>query len=214
MSETEPTLFVVDDELSARKGVAALAASIDIACETFASAEDFLEQCDFSRPGCVLTDLRLEGMSGLDLQEKLVAAESALTVILISAYADVPTTVRAMRNGALTVLEKPYGEDQLADAIRAAFEMNRNAREELARRADILRRVETLSFRERHLIRAVLAGRPNRLIAQDFQISQRTVDRIRASVFEKMGVESAVELVQRVGILDVFDDEEAAPPPS
>ena len=136
----------------------------------------------------------------------------SLAATRINAYGDVPTTVRAMRNGALTVFEKPYGDDRLADTIRAAFVTNRKMREESGRIASLRRRVDTLSDRERRLIEAVLAGRPNRLIAQDLEISQRTVDRIRASLFEKMGVVSAVGLVQAVGTLDAFDGEKALLP--
>jgi FixJ family two-component response regulator len=117
------TLFVVDDDAKARKAVAALAASMKIPCELFASAEEFLDHHARSLTGCVLIDFRLGGMNGLQLQECLRAMGSALGVVLISAYADVPMAVRAMSNGAVTVIEKPYKDDALADAIRKAMDL-------------------------------------------------------------------------------------------
>jgi len=205
MNETEATLFVVDDEPSACKGVAALATSLGIPCKTFSCAEDFLSRYKRGRAGCLLIDLRLPGMSGLELQGRLVDMGSRLPVILISAYADVPATVRAMQNGALTVLTKPYRDDELADAVREALQRDRESREKLARQADVRRRIDSLTERERRLMEAVLAGRPNRLIARDLEISQRTVDRVRAMVFDKMGVESAVEVARLVAQLRVSD---------
>ena len=113
MNADPPTLFVVDDDPDACRSAAALASSMGLACETYSSAESFLEGFQPGRPGCVLIDLRLNGMSGFDLQEELVARGSKLPVIVISAYADVPATVRLMRAGAMTVLEKPYHADEL-----------------------------------------------------------------------------------------------------
>jgi len=199
MNEPEPTLFVVDDEPSACKGVAALAMSMGIPCETFLSAEAFLEAYDPSRAGCVLIDLRLKGISGVDLQQRLVAMGSTLGVVLISAYADVPTAVKGMQNGAVALLEKPYRDDQLTDTIRAAFEVNRRLREEKTRQAEVQRRLDSLTERERQLMEAILQGKPNRVIARDLGVSQRTVDRLRSSVFKKMNVDSAVGLARAVG---------------
>jgi len=206
MNETTPTLFVVDDEPGACKGVAALALSMGVPCETFLSAEEFLDAYDPSRPGCLLIDLRLKGISGIELQERLAAAGSTLSVILISAYADVPTAVKGMQKGAITLLEKPYRDDELADAVRAALEANRTLREEKARHAEVQRRLDSLTDRERRLMEAVLVGRPNRLIARDLGVSQRTVDRLRSSVFEKMHADSAVALVRMVTDLRAFHD--------
>lgn len=201
MDDSGATLFVVDDDPGARKGAAALASSMGVACDTFASAEEFLEGLDHARAGCVLIDLRLEGMSGLDLQERLAAAGSSLPVILISAYADVSVTVRAMQNGALTVLTKPYRADELADAIRAALELDHETRQESTWQAETQRRLDTLSDREHRLMESVIAGKPNKSIARDLGVSQRTVDRLRAAVFEKMGTESAVQVARAVARL-------------
>ena len=198
MNESAATLFVVDDEPDARRGVAALASSMGIRCETFASGEELLERFNPAAAGCLLIDLRLDGMSGLELIERLTAKGSTLPVILISAYADVRTTVRAMKNGALTVIEKPYQADELADSIQAAVKADRYAREEQARRAEVRRRISTLTPRERQTMELIMAGKPNKAISRELDFSQRTVDRVRAVVLQKMGVESAVALARVV----------------
>jgi FixJ family two-component response regulator len=128
MKTSQGTLFVVDDDPKSRKGVAALASSMKIPCELFASAEAFLNRYDPSLTGCALVDFRLGGMDGLQLQECLRAMGSKLAVVLISAYADVPMTVRAMRSGAVTVIEKPYQNDDLADAVRKALDQSASGR--------------------------------------------------------------------------------------
>ena len=198
MNESAATLFVVDDEPDARRGVAALASSMGIRCETFASGEELLERFNPAAAGCLLIDLRLDGMSGLELIERLTAKGCTLPVILISAYADVRTTVRAMKNGALTVIEKPYQADELADSIHAAVKADRYAREEQARRAEVRRRISTLTPRERQTMELIMAGKPNKAISRELDFSQRTVDRVRAVVLQKMGVESAVALARVV----------------
>ena len=136
MKTSHGTLFVIDDDPKSRKAVAALASSMKIRCETFASAEGFLDRYDPSLTGCALVDFRLGGMDGLQLQERLQAMGSALSVILISAYADVSLAVRAMKNGAVAFIEKPYKNDELADAIRKALDRCTHARQSLAEQAE------------------------------------------------------------------------------
>ncbi len=195
---SQETLFVVDDEPDARRGVAALASSMGLRCETFESGENLLAHFSPTAAGCVLIDLRLNGMSGLELQQQLAARGSTLPMILISAYADVRTTVRAMKSGAFAVIEKPYQADELADAIQAAIEADRRGREIQAKRADVRRRIAGLSARERRTMELIMAGKPNKAIARELDLSQRTVDRVRAVVLEKMGVDSAVQLTRVV----------------
>ena len=209
MNADNKTLFVVDDDPDACRSAAALASSLGIACETFSSAELFLASYDGSRPGCVLIDLRLGGMSGLDLQQRLALRGSTLPVVIISAYADVPATVRSMRQGALTVLEKPYRADELAEAIRLAFEMDDRRRETRARCRQAQRSIDALSPREKHAMELIVAGKPNRLIANHLSVSPRTVDRLRAAIFRKMGVQTAVELAMILGKLQAYDDAKA-----
>ena len=132
MKTSEDTLFVVDDDPNSRKAVAALASSMRIRCETFASAEGFLDRYDPSLTGCALVDFRLGGMDGLELQERLQAMGSALCVVLISAYADVSLAVRAINSGAVAFVEKPYKDDELADAVRKAIDRSTHLRQSLA----------------------------------------------------------------------------------
>ena len=211
MSADKTTLFVVDDDPDACRSAAALASSMGLACETYSSAESFLESFQSSRPGCVLIDLRLNGMSGFDLQEELVARGSELPVIVISAYADVPATVRLMRNGALTVLEKPYRADELAEAIRVAIEMDCQQRAARAERRRLQERIDALPPRERQTMDLIVAGKPNKAIARQLDVSHRTVDRLRAAVLRKMGIDTAVELARIVGELQASGEADAGP---
>jgi FixJ family two-component response regulator len=193
---SQETLFAVDDDPKARKALAALTSSLGIRCELFSSAEEFLDYYNPSLAGCVLADVRLKGINGLELQDHLAALGSVLPVILIGAYADVSLAVRGMQNVAMAIIEKPYQDDELTDAIRTAFDLNASARESLTVQVDVQRCLEALTQRERRLMELVVTGVPNKRIANILGISQRTVDRVRAMVFEKMHVESAVELAQ------------------
>jgi FixJ family two-component response regulator len=194
----EGTLFVVDDDPRARAGVAALASSLSIVCEHYASAEEFLERLDPVRSGCLLLDYRLDGTNGLDLQEELLRRGNAMPVIFISAYADVPMAVRAMQNGALTVLEKPYRDDLLVEAVRRGLEMDNMSRQAATRRNLTARRLNSLDDREREFMELMITGTPNKNIARILSVSHRTADRIRATIYEKMGVESAAEVASLV----------------
>jgi two-component system, LuxR family, response regulator FixJ len=136
MKTFQGTLFVVDDDPKSRKAMAALASSMKIKCEPFASAEEFLDRYDPSLTGCALVDFRLGGMDGLQLQDRLRAMSSTLPVVLISAYADEPMAVRAMKSGAVAVIEKPYRNDDLADAVRKAMDRSTRARQSLAEQAE------------------------------------------------------------------------------
>lgn len=199
MTDSEPTLFVVEDDPLARDSVSALAASMGIRSDAYVSAEEFMEHCDLCRPGCLLVDLRLPGMDGIELQERLGAMGSQLPVVFSSAYLDVPTVVRAMQNGAVTVLEKPHRDGKLADAIRRALDVNRQQREAGSRLANLRLRIDMLNPKERQVMDLILADKPNRAIARRLSLAQRTIDRIRAALFEKMGVHSAVELAHEIG---------------
>jgi len=199
MDATGPTVFVVDDEPSIRRAVAALMSSKGMRCETFASAEEFLRDYDPSREGCLVVDLRLGGMTGLELYERLAAAGNSPATIVLSAYVDVPTAVHAMKHGAVTVLTKPCHPTQLSDAICAAIEADCKSRKDCTRRREVRGRVETLTPRERQAMARIVAGEANKLIARRMGISQRTVDRLRAAVFRKMGVETAVGLARMLG---------------
>jgi two-component system, LuxR family, response regulator FixJ len=143
MKTSQVTLFVVDDDSKSRKAVAALASSLKIRCETFASAEGFLDRYDLSLTGCALVDFRLGGMDGLQLQERLQAMGSVLPVVLISAYADVSLAVRALKGGAVAFIEKPYKADELTDAIRKALERGALVRHSRGEQAQVWERASS-----------------------------------------------------------------------
>jgi FixJ family two-component response regulator len=199
MEQTDLTLFVVDDDPEVRASMAALGTSMGWDCQAFSSAEEFLEHFDPARPGCVVTDLRLEGMDGLQLQEHLANLSGAPPVILISAYGSIPIAVRAMRNGALTVLEKPCDADELAGAIRLAGSIHPSTSGASPNRAGLQFRFDSLDSRERETMVWIIDGVPTKTIARQLDVSPRTANRIRAAVFKKMGVESAVDLARMVG---------------
>lgn len=201
MCQSAPPLFVVDDEAKVCRSVAALAHSLGIPCQTFRSAEEFLDTYDAVQPGCLLVDLRLAGMSGLELLETLSERQIHLPVILFSAFADVPITVRAMQHGAITVIEKPYRDNALSDAILAAMRIVDETREK-QRQLTVLREcVDRLGSQERAVMERIVKGMPNKVIAMELDIGMRTVARLRAAVFQKMGCQGAVELTEMLARL-------------
>lgn len=194
MDCSAPTVYIVGNDASVASTTIALTTALAVPSKLFDSAEVFLEFCLPELVGCLLVDIHLTRMGGIELLEALASRGSLLPVILVGTHADVPTTVRAMRSGALTVLEKPCNVDALADAIRAGFLLNAKARAATAQSDEARRRVESLTPEERRLVTMILEGHPNKVIAQEFGSCRRTVERMRARVFQKMGVTSAVQL--------------------
>lgn len=199
----QPTLFVIDHDAQTRRSLAELAGAHGVACEEFASAEEFLAVCNDQCAGCVVAELRLPGIGGIELLERLHAARRTLPVMFYTAHADVPTTVRAMRSGALTLLEKPSGDEWLWEAISRALAEEQVRTERHARRADTLRRLALLSEQEQRVMQLVVEGKLNKVIARTLDVSTRTVERDRASLMKKLDVESVAQLVERV--VDVRD---------
>jgi len=195
---TEPTVFVVDDDPAARLSVSALVESMGLTAETFESAEQFMAAFNPLRPGCLVTDYRMLGMSGLELQEALAHEKIRLPVIVITAYADVPTAVRAMKRGAITLLEKPCHEEELVANIRRAVEMDASSRRESAHVTDIRARLKTLSDGEKAVIGRLLEGKMNKNIAKELDLGLRTVELRRHQIMKKMGIDSVAELVRLV----------------
>lgn len=205
MAASDFTVFVVDGIPTARASTAALASSMGFECQTFSTADQFLDMADLSRPGCAIVDLQLEGMDAFRLQEHLVESGIALPILFVGVNVAVHDVVRAMRGGAFSVFEKPYSANELADSIRKAARLARNSRASY-RRLEILRgRFETLDPRERDVMTLVLTGIPNKTIARELGVCQRTAAQIRADVFKKMGAESAVELAAMASDLLRFD---------
>ncbi len=194
----EPTVFVVDDDPQARKSVCALVRSMGIEAEPFASAEEFLGGYRRGRPGCLVTDVRMFGMSGLELQDELLRRDVSVPVIVLTAYARTPLTVRAIRAGAITLLEKPYDDEDLWDAIRKGLARDAAGRAEQAQRQEILRRAASLTPAERRVMEMMTQGMPNKVIAAAQDVSLRTVENRRREVFAKMEAESVAQLVRMV----------------
>ncbi len=193
---SEPTVFVVDDDELIRKSVCALARSMGIRSESFCSAEEFLDQDLEARPGCVVTDVRMLGMSGLDLQEELCERAVPLPVIIMTAYAETRTTVRALRGGALTLLEKPFEDNELWDAIRGALAKDAAHRVTNEHRREVRHRVERLTPTQRKVMDLIVAGKSNKWIAKELDVGVRTVESRRREVFDRMKAESVADLVR------------------
>lgn len=192
------TVFVVDDHELARNSVCALVESMGVRAKAFASAEEFLQDYPLGEPGCLVTDVRMLGMSGIELQECLTAHGVDLPVVVITAHANTALTVRAMRNGAITLLEKPCSDDDLWDAIREALEQVETRRRLAARREEIRARLDELSPQERDVLDRMVEGKLNKVIARELDVSIRTVENRRHNVFRKLQADSVAELVRLV----------------
>jgi two-component system, LuxR family, response regulator FixJ len=194
-----PIVFVVDDDPAVCRAIAAgITTVIGLPVATFATAEEFLGQFDPEQPGCLVLDVKMPGMSGLELQESLVKRGVELPVIMISGHAEVPTAVAAMRAGALILLEKPFDMRQLEEQVRHALAIDETMREKQRRRAALAARLEALTAREREIMALLVQGKTNKEISLALNISAPTVDKHRWKVLEKMRVDNVVELVRLV----------------
>lgn len=202
MSDDQPTVYVVDDDAQARKAVTTLIEAMGVATEGFNSAEEFLTGYDGRRPACLVTDVRMIGMSGLELQEELIRRGVDISVVVLTGFATTPGTVRAMKNGALTLLEKPCRDDELWEAIRDGLAADRIARSAQANIGEIQARFDSLTAKERDVLSHVAAGEANKVIARRMDVSLRTVELHRQNVFQKMGADSLAELVRMVVALE------------
>jgi len=194
------TVFVVDDDAAARESVVALVGLKGLQARGFSSAEDFLAQYDPTQTGCVVADVRMAGISGLELLQRLKSHGGSLPVVLITGYADVPMAVRAMQEGAVTFLEKPCGEQELWQAITQALEIEHTHHIQRIQRAETEARLATLTEDEREVFRRLLAGHANKRIASDLDIGLRTVELRRSNIMRKMEATSLPDLV-RMAIL-------------
>jgi two-component system response regulator DctR len=196
---TAATVHVVDDDGAIRDALAWLLGSRGLATRTWPSAEAFLAGHDPAQPGCLVLDIRMEGMSGIELFDALKADGSPLPVIFLTGHGDVPLAVAALKKGAFDFVEKPFNDNQLVDLVIEALRRDEARRSERAAEASVAARLEQLTAREREVMAGVLRGLPNKAIADDLGLAVRTVEVHRARLFEKMGVRSAVELARVLG---------------
>jgi FixJ family two-component response regulator len=194
MTTTEQTVFIVDDDPIARQSVETLVEPMGVRTETFCSGEDFLDRYEEDVAGCLITDVRLRGISGIDLQDRLNAIGSGLPVIVVTAFGDVPSAIRAMRGGAVTYLNKPCRNDELWDMIREALENDVRIRRRRDRRTEIARRLAKLTDRHRAVMNLLLQGNSHKVIARHLDISIRTVEARRSRILKVMQTNTLVEL--------------------
>jgi len=192
----EPIVHVVDDDDAIRDALAWLLRSRGVAARTWPSAEAFLACCTGAMRGCIVLDVRMEGMSGVELFDHLLAHGNRLPVIFLTGHGDVPLAVAALKKGAFDFVEKPFNDNDLVDRIVAAVRHDASEQEKLESEASVAARLAGLTARERQVMERVLAGDYNKTIADALGIAIRTVEVHRARIFEKMGVRSAVELAQ------------------
>lgn len=195
------TVFVVDDDALVRRSLEATLSLAGFRVVQFASAQQFLAQIAPYQSGCVLADIRMPGMDGLTLQEELSKRHTSMSVIIITGHADVPLTVRAMRAGALDVLEKPFSNEKLIAQVKSALAIAADRATEASLRERLAHKLQMLSDRERDVLKLVVEGYSNREIARALAISPRTVDIHRARVMEKLGAGSLAELVRMTVII-------------
>jgi FixJ family two-component response regulator len=203
MSETDGLVFIVDDDASMRESLKNLIRSVGLQVEAFTSAQEFLRSEHPNVPGCLVLDVRLKGLSGLDLQKRIAEADMEIPIIFISGHGDIPMTVQAMKAGAVEFLTKPLRDQDLLDAIQHALERDRKAREQREEIQKLRRRFESLTQREREVMGLVVTGLLNKQIAAELGTSETTIKIHRHQVMEKMAANSLAELVRmsdRLGI--------------
>jgi two-component system response regulator FixJ len=205
MKEMAATVFVVDDDDAVRNSLRLLFKSVNLSVAVFPSAQDFLAGYAATQPGCLVLDVRMPGMSGLELQHKLNLRGATIPVIFISGHGDISMAVDAIQQGAFDFLQKPFRDQDLLDRVQRALEKDVADRRELAEVARIRVRFETLTPREREVLQLVVTGTQNKIMAANLNLSQRTVEIHRARVMEKMAANSVAQLVRMIMDLELGD---------
>ncbi|HDK38039.1 MAG TPA: response regulator transcription factor [Thiolapillus brandeum] len=198
MNPNPSTVFIVDDDTEVRHALALLMESVGLHVQTFASADSYLEQFTPQAPGCLILDVRMPGMSGLELQARLEAEAIHPPVIIITGHGDVPMAVRAVQAGAVDFIEKPFNDQSLLDSVHRALDIDARQRGRANKLAEVKARLDTLTPREQQVMKMVVAGKRNKVIALELCVSQSTVEAHRAKVMEKMQAQSLSDLMRMV----------------
>ena len=198
----QATVFVVDDDEPVRDAIGMLLESVDLPYEAYASAQEFLDSYDASRRGCLVLDIRMPGMSGLELQDRLVADDAPLPIVFITGHGDIPMAVEAMKKGAVDFIRKPFRDQELLDRVREALDLEDTNRSSYNDLAAIRERVDLLTPRETEVFERVAAGQANKVVAIDLGISERTVEIHRSQVMQKTEARSLADLVRMKIALD------------
>ena len=202
MTSEQATVFVVDDDDAVRDSLMDLVDSVGLNAEEFASAQAFLDSYDEKRPGCLVLDIRMPGMSGLDLQDRLSDIGSVLPIIFITGHGDIPMAVRAMQRGAVDFIQKPFRDQELLDRINIALEKGNQSFAVQEQMEEFATRLSSLTQREREVMEMIVNGKANKVIAIDLGLSQRTVELHRARVMEKMKARTLADLVRMATKVD------------
>jgi FixJ family two-component response regulator len=210
MIDLTPTVYIVDDDNGVRSSIRILMKSVGLPATTFASAQEFLAAYHATQGGCVVLDIRMPGMSGLELQQELNQRGAVIPVIFITGHGDVPMAVEAMRHGAFDFLQKPFRDQDLIDRVQQALLRDRETRDGLKEHGRIRAHLASLTARERQVLDLLIAGKANKAMAHELSLSQRTVEIHRAHVMEKMAARSIAQLVRMV--LDVERGTQVATP--
>jgi FixJ family two-component response regulator len=203
MSELEPIVYIVDDDLSVRRSTERLVRSAGLNVQTFTSAREFLAGPKSEGPACLVLDVRMPGLSGMELQHELAQSGIHIPIIFITGHGDIPMSVRAMKAGAVEFLTKPFRSRSLLDAIHAAIERDRSAYKERSETGELRQRYEQLTPREREVMALVVAGQLNKQAASELATTERTIKFHRAHLMQKMSAESLADLVRMAEKLGV-----------
>lgn len=200
----DTTVIIVDDDRQVREALGLLMESVGLRVAVFDSAQAFLDAFDPEKPGCIITDIRMPGMSGLELQKKLKEQRLHPPVIIITGHGDIPMAVDAMQEGALDFIEKPFNDQRLLDSVHRAIETDASQRGQATQIAEIRDRIDTLTKREREVMDLITQGKRNKTIADELHVSQSTVEAHRAKVMEKMQADTLSDLMRMVLSLELY----------
>jgi len=206
MSDQQESVFIVDDDAAVRDSLSMLLRSVGIQSRAFESGDEFLNAYQMDFAGCILLDIRMPGISGMEVQRQLMERDCTLPIIFITGHGDIPMAVEAMHLGAHDFVQKPFHDQELLDRIQAALNVNREQQDDIELRRSVKKCYETLTPRETEVMSAVVKGHANKVIAMDLDLSQRTVEIHRARVMEKMQVRSLAQLVKLSVLLDDSPD--------